>query len=76
MAPEPGWACDSPHRAVCDSHVNPAAGSSRTEMRARPEERDVGGKVGSQGLSVLSVQPGLALGSQQCTHSVGNAPFL
>lgn len=76
VAPEPGWACHRPHRAVCESHGNPAGGSSQTEMRARSEERDVGGKVGSWGLSVLSVQPGLVLGSQQCTHSIGNAHFL
>lgn len=40
----------------CESPMNPARGSSRAEARTRSEERDVGGKGGSQGLSVLSVQ--------------------
>lgn len=40
--------------------------------------REEGCWRGSWGLSVLSVQrypllPGLLLGSQQCTHSIGNA---
>lgn len=71
VAPGPGWACHRPHRAVCEPRE-----SCWGEMQARSEERDVGGKVGSWGLSVLSVQPGLVLGSRQCTYSIGNAHFL
>lgn len=83
---EPGWPQGQAGpvtdlTGLCESHVSPAGGSSRAEMWARSEERDVGGKVGSQGLSVLSVQcysllPGLLPGSQQCPHSTGNARFL
>lgn len=63
----------------CESQVSPAGGSSRTEPRTRSEERDVGGRVGSQAPSVLPVQcyPLLLGFHRECTFAVnifGNQP--